>query len=389
MMLDKNQRVLIRVDFNVPVNNGVISDSSRINSALPTIRHFLNLGMSVVLMSHFGRPNGFDDNYSLKFLVQPLSKLLNQKVLFSADIRDLDVLNTIKPGEILLLENLRFYPEETQNDLVFAELLSKYGDIYVNDAFGTSHRKHASIQKIQEFFSNKSYMGFLLEKELSELKKIQQSSLTPQTVIVGGSKIGSKIHILKTFLNKADNILIGGGMAFPFIKFMGGKIGGSLCKHNEVEVVKKFLFQAKKSTTKIILPIDCVVTDSISSKTNIKYCDIMSIPDGYMGVDIGDFSVKLFRKYIANSKLILWNGPMGIFEAEEFSAGTKEITNAVSEFTANSGYSLIGGGDTVSAISEFGEKSQFSYISTGGGAMLDFFRNQNLPGIMGLKTIIT
>lgn len=387
-MLEKNQRVLIRVDFNVPVNNGTITDASRINSALPTIRHFLNLGMSIVLMSHFGRPNGFDDNYSLKFLVAHLSKLLNQKVLFSSDIRDLDVLNLIKPGEILLLENLRFYSEETQNDGVFAELLSKYGDVYVNDAFGTSHRKHASIQKIQEFFPNKSYMGFLLEKEVSELKKIQKSSLAPQTVIVGGSKIGSKIHMLKTFLNKADNILIGGGMAFPFIKYMGGQIGGSLCNNDELEVVKKFLIQSEKSATKIVLPIDCIVTDSISLKTNIKSCDIMSIPDGYMGVDIGLNSVQLFQKFITNSKLILWNGPMGIFETQEFSSGTKAITNAIAEFTASSGYSLIGGGDTVSAISEFSKKSQFSYISTGGGAMLDFFRNQNLPGILDLKTII-
>ena len=387
-MLEQNQRVIIRVDFNVPVNNGVITDLSRINSALPTIRHFLNLGMSIVLMSHFGRPNGFDDNYSLKFLVEPLSKLLHQKVLFSSDIRDLDVLNTIKPKDILLLENLRFYSEEKDNDIVFARLLSKYGDIYVNDAFGTSHRKHASIQKIQDFFPNKSYMGFLLEKEVSELRKIQQSSLKPQTVIVGGSKIGSKIHMLKSFLNKADSILIGGGMAFPFIKYMGGQIGASLCNNHELEVVKNFLIQSEKSKTKIVLPIDCIVTDNIVGKTNIKSCNIMSIPDGYMGVDIGTQSVQLFRKFIINSKLILWNGPMGIFETQEFAGGTKAITDAVAEFTDVVGYSLIGGGDTVSAISAFGQKSQFSYISTGGGAMLDFFRNQNLPGVLGLKRII-
>ena len=384
IMLDKNQRVLIRVDFNVPFNNGVISDFSRINSALPTIRHFLNLGMSVVLMSHFGRPDGFDDNYSLKFLVEPLSKLLNQNVLFSSDIRDLDVLNSINPGEILLLENLRFYSEETQNDLVFAELLSKYGHIYINDAFGTSHRQHASIDKVQDFFPTKKYMGFLLEKEVAELKKIQKSPLKPQTVIVGGSKIGSKIHMLKSFLNKADNIIIGGGMAFPFIKYMGGQIGGSLCNNDEIEVVKQFLLQSEKSITKIVLPIDCVVTDNISSKTNIKSCKIMSIPDGYMGVDIGMKSVELFREFITNSKLILWNGPMGIFEDEEFSAGTKAITKAVAEFTANSGYSLIGGGDTVSAISEFSEKSQFSYISTGGGASLELLEGKVLPGVAAL-----
>ena len=381
------KKVLIRVDFNVPVHNGVITDLSRIKLALPTIRHFLNLGMSVVLMSHFGRPNGLDMNYSLKFLIKPLSTLLSQKVLFSSDIRDLDVVNSIKHRDVLLLENLRFYSEEIENNVGFAELLSKYGDVYVNDAFGTSHRQHASIQKIQEFFPNESYMGFLLEKEIRELKKIQRSSLKPHTVIVGGSKIGSKIHMLKTFLNKADNILIGGGMAFPFIKHMGGQIGDSLCNNDELDVVKDFLIKSEKSTTKIVLPIDCIVSDSITFKTNIKCCNIMSIPDNYMGVDIGNKTVQLFRKFIANSKLILWNGPMGIFEVKEFSRGTKEITEAVAATTASSGYSLIGGGDTVSAISEFSDTTQYSYIYTHGGAMLDFFRNENLPGVLGLKII--
>ena len=385
----KHKRVLIRVDFNVPVHNGKITDLNRVRSALPTINYFLNLNMSVVLMSHFGRPKEVDQQYSLKFLIEPLSKLLNKKVSFCSEISEDNkrLFEKMEMKDVMLLENLRFYPGETSNHHAFAKLLSDYGDIYVNDAFGVSHRKHASIDKIQEYFPKKKYIGFLVEKEYNQLQIIKTKPLAPYTVIVGGSKIGSKIHMLKAFLNVANHILIGGGMAFPFIKYLGGAIGTSLCNNDELDVVQEFLSESKKSTTKIILPKDCVTTSSLRDINSIVVNDIMSIPPNLMGVDIGPKTITMFNDIIINSKSIMWNGPMGVSEIDTFSNGTRRVGETVVKATQAGAYSLIGGGDTVSDISRFGIADEFSYVSTGGGAMLEFFRNENLPGLRGLPAI--
>ncbi len=379
------KRVLIRVDYNVPIHNGAISDLTRIQKTLPTINYFLNLGKQIVLISHLGRPSAKNDNHSLKIVVKPLSILLNRKVFFYSEWLT-NPINLEDQPDIILLENLRFYSGEIKNDIVFAEHLSRYGDIYVNDAFGVSHRHHASTFGILQFFKQK-YQGFLLSKEIQELTELKNNNRKPFTVLVGGSKIGSKIHILKTFLSIADNILIGGGMAFPFIKRSGGEIGESLCLEKELDVVADFLFQATKTNTNIILPVDCVVTDSIQNRSNISIAQINKISKNYMGVDIGPKTISLFEKYILASRLIMWNGPMGIAETEEFAQGTKTIANLIVKATNLGAYSLIGGGDTVSDISRFGLKSQFSYVSTGGGAMLEFFKNNYLEPTKDLLKI--
>tara|TARA_Y100000766_G_scaffold255869_1_gene242249 strand:+ start:348 stop:1526 length:1179 start_codon:yes stop_codon:yes gene_type:complete len=379
------KRVLMRVDYNVPINNGVISDLTRIQATIPTINFFLNLGKQVVLMSHLGRPKAESLKYSLKILVKPLSGLLKRDVFFYKDWLTSQI-NLDDQPDVVLLENLRFYSGEINNDKVFAENLSRHGDIYVNDAFGVSHRYHASTFGILSFFKKK-YKGFLLSKEIKELTALKNNTKTPFTVLVGGSKIGSKIHILKTFLGIADNILIGGGMAFPFVKKNGGDIGESLCLDEELDVVTDFLLQADQNNTNIILPVDCVVTDSIKNRSNISIKKIDKIPPNCMGVDIGPQTMQIFEKYILDSKLILWNGPMGIAEIEEFSQGTKKIANLIASATHLGAYSLIGGGDTVSDVARFGLKQQFSYVSTGGGAMLEFFKNNYLEPTKDLLKI--
>lgn len=382
-----SSKVLIRVDYNVPIKNESLLDLNRIEASMPTIQHYLKQNKKIVLMSHFGRPKGRDLNYSLIKIMPALEKLLKTKVSFVADITGSTV-NREYNSPVTLLENLRFYPGEKKNDIEFAKILSSYGEIYVNDAFGVCHRKHASVSAITNFFPTKKYKGILLEKELTELKKLKNNSIKPYTIIVGGSKIGSKIHMLKSFLNVADNIIIGGGMAFPFIKYMGGAIGDSIFKADELEVVKEFLHKASISKTKIFLPEDCLITNNISQKTNKSYVDISNIPKGYMGVDIGLNTIKLFSDIISKSKLIMWNGPMGISEVKEYSRGSRDIADSIIKATSNGTYSLVGGGDTISDISRFGLKEKFSYISTGGGAMLDFFKNENLPGTKDLDSIL-
>jgi len=379
--------VLIRVDYNVPIKNESLLDLNRIEASIPTIQHYLQQNKKIVLMSHFGRPKGIDRNYSLIKIIPAIEKLLKTKVSFVADITGSTV-NREDNSSVTLLENLRFYPGEKKNDIEFAKILSCYGETYVNDAFGVCHRNHASVSAIKNFFPIKKYKGLLLEKELTELKKLKNNSIQPYTIIVGGSKIGSKIHMLKSFLNVADNIIIGGGMAFPFIKYIGGTIGDSIFQADELEVVKEFLHKASKSKTKIFLPEDCLITDNISQKTNKSYVDISNIPNGYMGVDIGLNSIKLFANIISKSKLIMWNGPMGISEVKEYSRGSRDIADSIVKATSNGTYSLVGGGDTISDISRFGLKEKFSYISTGGGAMLDFFKNENLPGTKDLDSIL-
>ena len=383
----KSQKVLMRVDYNVPIKNGIIIDLTRIEATLPTINYLLKNNCQIVLMSHLGRPKGKDDTLSLKILIKPLEKLLNREVVFFEDIYKEKIENRMGPGKVGLLENLRFYTGELENDINFCKMLSKYGNIYINDAFGVCHRSHASTSGIHAFFANKIFKGFLLETELIQLKKLKNSIIKPYTIIVGGSKIGSKIHLLKTFLDIADNIIIGGGMAFPFIKHLGGKIGNSICEDGELDIVESFLKESADSKTQIILPKDCLITNNIENKSNQKIIDIYSIPDGFLGVDIGPKSLGSFNEIINKSNLIMWNGPMGISEIKEFSNGTKCIAEYVKKRTQNGCYSLIGGGDTVSDITRLGYKKSFSYLSTGGGAMLDFFKNENLPGILGLKKI--
>jgi len=379
-------RALIRVDFNVPAHNGKILDLTRIKAAIPTIEHCLQSGMSVVLMSHFGRPKGLDPSLSLKLLIQPLSKLLKQKILFYSSITKQcdEQIKLLKPGTVILLENLRFYSGEITNDLLFAKELATYGDIYINDAFGASHRDHASISAIKTFSTPETkFKGFLLNKELKELNKLK-TARSPYTVIVGGAKIGSKIHILKSFLNIADNILIGGGMAFPFIKELGGEIGKSLCSESELDVVKEFLIQSKNSITKIVLPLDCLTTTSFKKTSELVTTEINSIPKNSLGVDIGEKTISLYKNIILQSKSIIWNGPMGITEVEPFATGTREISNSIAIATKNGAYTLIGGGDTISDVSRFGVKNEFSYICTGGGAMLEFFKENKLATTLDL-----
>lgn len=374
---------LVRVDYNVPIKNGQILDLTRIKASLPTINYLLEKNLSIILISHLGRPSSPDPQYSLKILIEPLERLLNEKISFIQNLGR----HRILKNRVGLLENLRFFEGEKTNDPNFCQELSQLGDVYVNDAFGVSHREHASTSGIHDFFPKQKYRGLLLDLELHQLQKLKNNAPPPYTIIVGGSKIGSKIHMLEAFLNIADNILIGGGMAFPFIKHLGGAIGRSICEDNELDVVKSFLKKAQKSTTKILLPKDCIIARSVEEINTKKTADIMSIPSEFMGLDIGPKTIKLFNRVTLNSRSIMWNGPMGVSEIDEFSQGTRALAESITISTSKGGYSLIGGGDTVSDINRLGFKNNFSYVSTGGGAMLEFFKNEQLPGIRDLQKI--
>ena len=380
---NSTKTALIRVDYNVPIQNGQILDFSRIEASLPTINYLIQQKTPIILMSHLGRPKQRNPKYSLKTLIRPLERILNKKVIFIETPRRIN----IPIGSIGLLENLRFYPGEKQNSRSFCEQLSKLGDYYINDAFGASHREHASISGVKEFFPNNNYKGMLLESELQQLNILKKNPKSPYTIIVGGSKIGSKIHMLETFLGIADNILIGGGMAFPFIKYLGGEIGKSICQDSELDIVKSFLNKANVSNTKIVFPLDFLVTKDLIRKKQQGIVDSNQIPKELMGVDIGPKTIKLFNEYIIKSQSIMWNGPMGISEISDFSHGTRSLAKAIKRATKSGTYSLIGGGDTASDIYRFGFKNSFSFVSTGGGAMLEFFKNPNLPGFKKLKPL--
>ena len=382
------KRALLRVDFNVPVDNGAITDFTRIKSAIPTIKHLLNLDYNIIIMSHFGRPKGWDNTFSLRLMVDPLSKMLGIDVMFYSQHILNNETGKLPLERVVLLENIRFYKEETSDDYAFSKHLSQYGDIYVNDAFGVSHREHASVHGIKQFFKENKYKGILIDQELKELNKIKQHPAHPLTLVIGGSKVSSKIKVLEYFLGIADNIIIGGGMAFPFIKLLNGKIGKSLCKDAELLVALSFMKKAENTKTKIILPIDCVTSAEIKSQAKTLIVDIKEIPDNYMGLDIGPKSIELFTLVISKSKSILWNGPMGVFEINEFSEGTNSIARAITDELNQETYSLAGGGDTLAAISKIGINNKFSYLSTGGGAMLDFFQDHSLPGITKLKSLV-
>ncbi|MDR2084538.1 MAG: phosphoglycerate kinase [Bacteroidales bacterium] len=383
-------KVLIRVDFNVPLNEKFeITSTNRIDAALPTINKILDDGGSVILMSHLGRPkNGPEEKFSLKHLVNYLQQKLDTKVLFADDCigkSAVEAAKNLHNGEVLLLENLRFHKEEEKGDEVFAEKLASLGDFYVNDAFGTAHRAHASTTIIANYFDkDHKAFGLLMAKEVEALEEVMTHAKRPFTAILGGAKVSDKILLVENLINKADNIIIGGGMMFTFVKAEGGKIGNSLVEEDFLEIAKKVLQKAKKESVKIYIPVDVVAADKFAEDANTEIMDAGDIKDGWMGLDIGPKSQKEIEEIIINSKTILWNGPMGVFEMEKFSEGTHKTAEAVAKATEKGAYSLIGGGDSVSAVKKYKLTDKISYISTGGGAMLEYIEGKKLPGVEAL-----
>lgn len=384
------KRALIRVDFNVPLNKETfeVTDDTRIRAANQTIQHVLNNGGSVVLMSHLGRPNGIEEKYSLKHIHNHVSKILGVPVKFVSDCINeeaQEASKNLKSGEVLLLENVRFYKQETAGTESFAEALSKHGDVYINDAFGTAHRAHASTTIVAKFFPHDKMFGFLIEAEIKAVDKVLNSDEKPLTAIVGGAKVSSKITVIDRLINKVDNLIVGGGMAYTFIKAKGGKVGNSLVEDEYLVIAKNILLKAEAKRVNMYLPVDTVIADKFDNDANQKVVNINEIPDGWMGLDIGPESSKEMKEIIINSKLILWNGPMGVFEMENFQKGTVEVANAIVEATEKGAYSLIGGGDSVAAINKFDLADKVSYISTGGGAMLEYLEGIELPGIKAIN----
>ncbi len=387
----KGKKALIRVDFNVPLDKETqeITDDTRIKAALPTINHVLENGGSVILMSHLGRPKDASDaKYSLRHIIPRIEKLLGKKIDFADDCVGKEAKeksDNLKAGEVLLLENVRFHKQETAGTEEFAKQLASFGDCYINDAFGTAHRAHASTTQIAKFFPHDKMFGFLLENEIKSVDKVLNSNQKPLTAIVGGAKVSSKINIIKELIEKADNIIVGGGMAYTFVKAQGGKVGNSLVEDDFLDTAKEILELAKKRNVNLYIPVDSIIADKFSNEANIDEVAIDEIPDGWMGLDIGAKSSEECRKIILESKLILWNGPMGVFEMENFQKGTKDVAEAIVEATKNGAYSLIGGGDSVAAINQFGFADDVSYVSTGGGAMLEYLEGIELPGIKAIK----
>ncbi len=386
----KGKRALIRVDFNVPLNKETlaVTDDTRIRAAIPTIKKVLEGGGSVVLMSHLGRPKNIpEDKFSLKNCISTIEKYLGFPIQFATDCigeRAFEKSAALKPGEVLLLENLRFHQREEKGDRGYAEMLSKHGDCYINDAFGTAHRAHASTTIVAEFFPNDKMFGYLLEKEIHSVDKVLNSHEKPLTAIVGGAKVSSKITIITKLLDKVDNLIIGGGMAYTFIKAQGGKVGKSLVEEDHLQTAIDIMRIAKEKGVTILLPVDTIYADEFSDSANMKEGKIGEIPDGWMGLDIAKESIEIFRKVILDSKLILWNGPMGVFEMKNFQKGTLEIAKAVAEATKKGAFTLVGGGDSVAAVNQFGLADEVSHVSTGGGAMLEYLEGVELPGIAAI-----
>ena len=383
----KDEKALIRVDFNVPLNDALeITDDTRMKAAVPTIQKVLNDGGSVILMSHFGRPkDGPTDKYSLKHLEGRLKSLLRTDIIFAPDCigqEAQDAAKALKPGQVLLLENLRFYKEEEKGDEGFAKKLAGLGDVWVNDAFGTAHRAHASTAVIAKFFDpSKRFFGLLMEAEVASAEKVLHKSEKPFVAIIGGAKVSDKILIIENLLERATDIIIGGGMAFTFIKAQGGNIGNSLCEDDRLDTAKTLMEKAAEKNVCIHLPSDSIIADKFAADANDSASPTNNIPSGWMGLDIGPKAVEQFTNVIHQSKTILWNGPMGVFEMEKFQNGTKCIATAIAEATEKGAYSLVGGGDSVSAVNQFGFNDKVSYVSTGGGAMLEYFEGKTLPGI--------
>jgi len=393
------KKAIVRVDFNVPLGAQYeVTDNTRIRGALPTIKKILDDGGSVILMSHLGRPKGVpEEKFSLKHVVPALEELLGVDVQFANDCIGEEAVEkaaALKPGEVLLLENLRFYSaedkvktdEEKAATRAFAEKLSKYADVYVNDAFGTAHRAHASTAVVADFFDEDSKMfGFLINKEIEAMDKVLHQSEKPMTAIMGGAKVSDKIQVIENLLDKVDNLIIGGGMTYTFIKARGGEIGNSLCEEDKLDVATDLVKKAEEKGVKLILPIDQVLADKFDNDANTEVADIDKGKAGYMGLDIGPKSIELFNEVIMNSRTILWNGPMGVFEMPKFQKGTVSIAHAIAESTAKGCFSLVGGGDSVAAVNKFGLADKVSYVSTGGGAMLEYIEGKVLPGIKAIR----
>lgn len=386
----KNEKVLIRVDFNVPLDAHFnISDDSRMRATIPTIQKILNDGGSCILMSHLGRPKeGPADKFSLRHIVDRLKELTNTVVYFAPDCIGDEALSlsaNLKNGEILLLENLRFYKEEEKGDLVFAQKLANLGTFYVNDAFGTAHRAHASTSIIARFFNGKKCFGYVMANEIANAKKVLDNPQRPFTAIVGGAKVSDKLLIIENLMQIADTIIVGGGMAYTFAKAMGGAIGSSLCEDDRMPLTLELIEKAKAKGVKLLLPEDSKIANKFANDAETSFCNNDVIPDGFMGLDIGPKAIAAFTKEIEASQTVLWNGPMGVFEMSNFENGTKSVANSVASVTQKGGFSLIGGGDSAAAIYQFGLADKVSYVSTGGGALLEYFEGKVLPGIQAIN----
>lgn len=384
-----NKKAIIRVDFNVPLNDKFeVTDDNRIVAAKPTIEKITNDGGIAILMSHLGRPkNGPEDKFSLQHIVSKVEEVLGKKVTFVKDSVGEEVEKVVaaaQSGDVILLENLRFYQEEEKGDENFAEQLAKLGDIYVNDAFGTAHRAHASTTIVAKFFPNDKCFGFLLAKEIESIDKVLNSTDKPVTAVLGGSKVSSKITIIENILDKVDHMIIGGGMMFTFIKAQGGNIGSSLVEDDKLDLALEILQKAKEKNVQIHIPVDVVAADAFSNDANTQITAADNIPEGWQGLDVGPQTLEAFNKVIMDSKIILWNGPLGVFEMEKFAAGTITLGNFIADATEAGTFSLVGGGDSVAAVKQFGLEEKMSYVSTGGGAMLEMLEGKTLPGIAAI-----
>jgi len=384
----QDKRALIRVDFNVPMDADYnVTDDTRMRATLPTITKIINEGGKVILMSHRGRPKGTDESLSMKHLVSHLSTLLSKEVKFSNECVGKEVVDmtiSLKSGDVLLIENLRFYKEETTGDVSFAQELSKLGDIYINDAFGTAHRAHASTAIISQFFDKNKCFGYVMSNEIENINKVTGGAKKPFTAIVGGAKVSSKISIILRLMDEVDNLIIGGGMTFTFIKAKGGHVGNSLVEDDKLDLAIDIIQRAKEKGVNLYLPTDSVNADKFDNEAKISNSSIENIPSGYMGLDIGKETAKQFSQVVLDSSTVLWNGPMGVFEMENFSHGTKAVADALSEATQNGTYTVVGGGDSVAAINKYGLADKVSYVSTGGGAMLEYLEGKVLPGIAAI-----
>lgn len=384
----KDKKALIRVDFNVPLNEDFeVTDTTRILAAKPSIDKILNQGGAAILMSHLGRPENQEQKYSLKHIVPTLSEILGVEVKFVENCvgsKAEEAANQLKAGEVLLLENLRYHKEEKQGDSEFAKALASLGDIYVNDAFGTAHRAHASTTVVAQFFEQKCF-GYLLAKEIESINKVFQAKEKPVTAILGGAKVSSKITVISHILDKIDHLIIGGGMTFTFIKALGGEVGSSLVEDDKLALALQILEEAKAKKVQVHLPVDAVIADAFKDDAKIKLSAIDNIPENWMGLDVGPETSKLFEQIIQQSQIILWNGPVGVFEMSSFAKGTLNLGNAIAKATKEGAFSLVGGGDSVAAVKQFGLADQVSYVSTGGGAMLEMLEGKELPGIAAIN----
>ncbi|MGG5506964.1 MULTISPECIES: phosphoglycerate kinase [unclassified Myroides] len=386
----KNKKVLIRVDFNVPLNDAFeVTDTNRIEAAKPTIEKVIKDGGVAILVSHLGRPKGErNDAFSLRHIADKTAEVLGTKVTFVEDCIGEKVKKAVansQAGDVLLLENLRFYAQEEKGEEQFAKELASVADFYINDAFGTAHRAHASTTIVAQFFPNDKCFGYLLAKEIESIDKVLHSTEKPVTAILGGSKVSSKITIIENILDKVDHMIIGGGMAFTFVKALGGSIGNSICEDDKIDLALRILEQAKVKNVQIHLPIDVVAADAFSADANTQIVDVNAIPAGWQGLDVGPQTLASLKKVILDSKIILWNGPLGVFEMEKFANGTIELGNFIAEATKKGSFSLVGGGDSVAAVKQFGLAPKMSYVSTGGGAMLEMLEGQILPGIKAIQ----